>query len=203
MSMQLPLPGAMSRQEPGSVYKPPEQYVFDHIPGLPELLPQFRGIPGFEYFQCCVVNLKRAQEEGWVEVINTVVYTVEGPKGRTDMKLLARGNRVPGASHNSGARLCRADLAVQELTGLWINPNRHKDDETDLGEKIEAALQGVTHNRVTESSTEEDPKEDSSTEDSVARSARSPDPVGERGELQSDEQSGQEPGHVWKPAGVS
>lgn len=122
--MNLQMPEGLSRA-PGPV----RQWIFDHIPSLKELLPQFRGLPGFEYLQCCVNNLRRAQDEGWYEVEKTVIYTVEGPKGSVDMKLLARGKRIPGQPHDSGARLCLCDKSVEPLTGLWINPHKHEDED--------------------------------------------------------------------------
>lgn len=126
--MNLSMPESVPATQPGEPYQP-LRYVFDHIPDLRELLPKFRGRPGFTYLQCCVVNLRRAQDEGWVEVDNTVVYTVEGPKGTADLKLLCRGKLTPGQPCDSGARLCLADKMVEELTGVWINPHNHTEDE--------------------------------------------------------------------------
>jgi len=122
--MDLSMPDKVNRTEPGSIYTP-QTYVFDHWPSLRELLPKWRGRPGFIYFQCAVVNLRRAQDEGWVEVDNTVIYTIEGPRGTVDVKLLCRGKLTPGQPHNSGERLCYADITAQELIGVWINPNQH------------------------------------------------------------------------------
>lgn len=130
MSMNLNLPGNLSRAAPGQPFEA-QEYVFDHVPSLRELLPQYRGLPGFEYMQCCVQHLRRAQDEGWVEVQNTVVYSIEGPNGRVDMKLLARGQRIPGQPHDSGVRLCLCDKTVEKATGLWINPNRHESENSE------------------------------------------------------------------------
>jgi hypothetical protein len=128
MSMDLALPSNLTKTEPGKPFQS-QDYIFDHVPGLRELLPQYRGLPGFDYMQCCVQNLRRAQDEGWVEVERTVIYTIEGELGRVDMKLLARGQRMPGQPHDSGARLCVCDKAVETLTGVHINPNRHTAEE--------------------------------------------------------------------------
>ncbi len=125
--MDLQMPEGLNRT-PGAM----KRWTFDHIPSIKELLPQFRGLPGFEYLQCCVNNLRRAQDEGWSEVEKTVIYTVEGPKGSVDMKLLARGHRIPGQPHDSGARLCLCDTSVQPLTGLWINPHKHPEGAQPL-----------------------------------------------------------------------
>jgi hypothetical protein len=43
------------------------------------------------------------------------------------MKLLARGKPIPGQSLDSGARLLRCDVIVEELTGCWINPHKHDE----------------------------------------------------------------------------
>ena len=131
--MDLSMPQTVPPTEPGELYKP-RSYTFDHIPDLRELLPKFRGRPGFDYLQCCVINLRRAQDEGWVEIDNTVIYIVEGPSGSADMKLMGRGQPIPGQPHNSGARLCVCDKTVEGLTGLWINPHHHieKEDETTI-----------------------------------------------------------------------
>jgi len=127
MTMNLGLPPQVARTEPGQAYRP-QSYVYDHIPALRELLPKHRGIPGFEYLQCSVSNLRRAQDEGWIEVEGTVFYTIEGPKGAADMKLLVRGRRIPGQPYDSGARLCHCDKTIEPLTGLWINPQNHQNE---------------------------------------------------------------------------
>ena len=138
--MDLPLPKTVPPTQPGSVYKS-QTRVFDHIPDLRELLPKFRGLPGFDYLQCTSTNLLRAQEEDWTEVDNTVIYVISGPKGDVSMKLMARGQPIPGQPHNSGARLCECEIAVQELTGLWINPHRHKyEDDKDYTSLSELGL---------------------------------------------------------------
>lgn len=134
MTMNLSMPGTLKTTEPGQPFRP-RQYIFDHVPGLRELLPQYRGLPGYEYLQCCVQNLRRAQDEGWVQVERTVIYTVEGPLGQADMTLMARGKRIPGQPHDSGARLCLCDRTVEELTGVRINPHRPLPEE----ETVEAA----------------------------------------------------------------
>ena len=124
--MDLSMPNQVSQTPPGAVYQP-QQYVFDHWPSIQELLPKWRGRPGFTYVQCCVANLRRAQDEGWVEVDNTVIYTIEGPKGSVDLKLLCRGQLIPGQPHDSGARLCYGDRTGEELTGVFINPHQHTE----------------------------------------------------------------------------
>jgi len=145
--MDLSMPSAVSTTPPGQLYKP-QQFVFDHFPSLRELLPKFRGAPGFTYFQCCVVNLRRAQDEKWKEVDNTVVYTVEGPKGSVDLKLLCRGKLTPGQPHNSGARLCYGDLTAEPLVGLWWNPQDHTEPEPPIEETPDpqSTLPSVTEN---------------------------------------------------------
>ena len=130
MTTSLTLPSNLSTTDPAPPFKI-RNYVFDHIPGLGELLPKHRGRPGFEYLQCCVTNLRRAQDEGWTEVENTMIYVIEGPKGEAHMKLLARGKLIPGQPTDSGARLCLCDTVVQDLTGLWINPQNHLEEDLE------------------------------------------------------------------------
>jgi hypothetical protein len=172
--MELSMPKTVPETEPGSVYVP-RPFTFTHIPDLRELLPKFRGRPGFEYLQCCVANLRRAQDEGWTEVENTVIYTIEGPKGEASMKLLARGKPIPGATHNAGARLCVCDKSVEGLTGVWINPHRHEEspevpDLTTSGDEttcVDLTTQGgpATPKRV------EEPKYEVGTSDSNVNTA--------------------------------
>ncbi len=152
--MELSMPNTVSQTPAGAVYQP-QQYVFPHWPSLAELLPKFRGRPGFTYFQCCVANLRRAQDEGWVEVDNTVIYTIEGPKGSVDLKLLCRGQLIPGQPHDSGARLCYGDLTGEELSGLWINPNQHTDESAP--QTLEPANLPVTLTSESENTPAEPP----------------------------------------------
>ena len=152
--MDLSLPNTVPPTQPGEPYKA-RDFVFNHIPDLRELLPKFRGRPGFEYLQCCLINLRRAQDEGWTEVDNTVIYIVQGPKGEANMKLMGRGQPIPGQPHNSGARLCVCDKTVEDLTGLWINPHQHKDEGTDTLVKTGAPEGGDTQKRVEETPTPE------------------------------------------------
>ena len=128
MTTDLTMPTNVPNSDPASPM-PIRNFSFDHIPGLKELLPKHAGRPGFEYLQCTVANLRRAQDEQWTEVENTMIYTIVGPKGEAHMKLLARGKPIPGQSPNSGARLCQCDKTVQELTGVWINPHKHQESE--------------------------------------------------------------------------
>ena len=124
MTTELQMPTSTDRSAPPEIdiNKP---WMFDHVPGLNELLTKQAGRPGLEYMQCTVVQKRRAQDEGWLPVENTAVYTIVGPKGAVDMELLARGKITPGQPHNSGARLCFCDKSVELLTGLWVNPNQH------------------------------------------------------------------------------
>ena len=96
---------------------PGEKYTFDHVPTLRELLPVHAGVPGFYYLQSSLHNLKKAESEGWLEVANTVTYTISGPSGSVDCKLLCMGARVPGSAYESGKRGCLVDHTIYELTG--------------------------------------------------------------------------------------
>ncbi len=101
-------------------FQEPEAVSYNHIPFLAELLPQYRGMPGFVYAQVCTQTLVRAQSEGWQHLGDRKVYTIVGPQGQADMILLTRGQPIPGQSPDAGARLCGVDNLVQELTGLTI-----------------------------------------------------------------------------------
>ena len=117
----LALPKELWEAPPNSTVTPSTRpFVYDHIPQLSELLPQFRGRPGFVYAQVTNQNLRRAQDESWRKVEGTVIYTIIGPKGEADMELMVRGGLIPGQSPDSGARLCVVDQTVEELTGLTI-----------------------------------------------------------------------------------
>lgn len=137
MTSNMPLPTNLSTSDPAPPFQT-RNWAFDHVPALGELLPKHKGRPGFEYLQCAVTNLRRAQDEHWSEVENTMIYVIEGPKGEAHMKLLARGKPIPGQSTDSGARLCLCDKTVEELTGVWINPHQHTEPEVveTAGESI-------------------------------------------------------------------
>jgi len=142
--MDLSMPNTVPATKPGEPYVE-RDYVYDHVPSLIELLPKFRGRPGMEYMQCCVINLRRAQDEGWTEVDNTVIYIIEGPKGDASMKLLARGKVIVGQPHNSGARLCQCDKAVEDLTGVWINPHNHEEISTEPETEVDTLSSATQH----------------------------------------------------------
>jgi hypothetical protein len=93
-------------------------FVYDHIPQLKELLPQFRGWPGIYYLQVEVNGQSAAEAEGWKEVANSITYKIVGPKGSCDARLYCYGNKVPGVSHQSNKRVCEVDLNIMEITGL-------------------------------------------------------------------------------------
>jgi hypothetical protein len=96
----------------------PKAYAFNKIPYLNDLLPKTAGLPGVIYAQVCTHHARRAQDEGWLRVVGTMVYTIQGPEGCADMELLARGKPIPGAGHLSGARQCLIDTEVYRLTGF-------------------------------------------------------------------------------------
>jgi hypothetical protein len=98
----------------------PRAYTFDHIPILRELLPKQHGRPGLIYAQVHVANLRRAQDQGWREIDGTAAYTIVGPKGHIDMKLMGKGKPIAGIGHASGKRRCVYDLDIEERTGLLV-----------------------------------------------------------------------------------
>jgi hypothetical protein len=117
--------------KPVVVRVPEATVIFDHIPTLKELLPQFHGIPGFYYLQVAVQGKSIAEREGWAPVADRPTYTIMGPEGSCDMNLYCVGDRVPGVTHQSGKRTCEVDLNIREITGLWDDgdPRAFKEPE--------------------------------------------------------------------------
>tara|TARA_Y100000590_G_scaffold413_1_gene607 strand:+ start:5162 stop:5530 length:369 start_codon:yes stop_codon:yes gene_type:complete len=102
---------------------PAEEYIYDHIPTLRELLPSTAGVPGVQYAQISAKNLRRAQDEGWLKISGKQkIYTISGPKGTVDCELYAKGKPIPGQGSQSGARICYVDSEVYKGTG-FKNPN--------------------------------------------------------------------------------
>ena len=99
-----------------------DSFVFDHVPALKELLPRFRGVPGLYYLQCAVQNQVLAQEEGWLEVVDTVIYTIKGPSGHCDTRLYCCGEPIPGGGYQSSKRSCMVDRVILLQTGLVNGP---------------------------------------------------------------------------------
>lgn len=126
----------------GQIVETGEDYVFNSIPSLTELLPTTGGIPGIQYAQVCVHNLKKGQNDGWQRIQGAKVYTILGAGGRADMELLAKGKAIIGQSPDAGARRCWIDEEVYGLTG-HINPKSPK--ETDGGAQSQKAEVKKTH----------------------------------------------------------
>jgi hypothetical protein len=146
MSNPLPMPEHLGNIEP------PKDYYFDgEIPRLKDLLPKLHGQPGFVYLQVCVQNQRRAQDEGWNEVGNTVIYTIKGPKGEAHCKLYAIGKSIPGQSHASGRRVCYVDDEVETLTGLPIQPE-NKIEVKDAQEQTPKGQTSQVENQVQKTS---------------------------------------------------
>jgi len=135
MDSPLPMPTNLGQIEP------PRDYFFDNrIPRLRDLLPKMHGQPGYVYAQVCVQNTRRAQDEGWNEVVNTAVYTIRGPNGEVHCKLYAMGRGIPGQSHASGRRVCLVDDEVEAATGLEIQPGLKVEVEVG-GESAEIKVE--------------------------------------------------------------
>ena len=113
-----------------AAWTPPEQFTYDHVPLLRELLPQLRGVPGFYYLQCSVLNKRRAEAEGWQEVANTVTYSIAGPNGQIDATLYCFGERISGSDYSSGKRDCLVDLDIFEATGHTNKETAEANAET-------------------------------------------------------------------------
>ena len=95
-------------------------YTWDHVPRLHELMTKTAGIPGVEYLQCAVANIRQAQDGGWLRTAGSEqrVFTIIGPDGSIDCELYSRGEPIPGQGPYSGARKCEIDRLIYEVTGL-------------------------------------------------------------------------------------
>lgn len=85
---------------------------------FPSLLPFQGGRPGFEYYQCPHgKEQKAARREGWSQVKDTEIFTIEGPLGTLDLVLLARGEPI-GHDTSNNKRVMFLDPRIEEVTGL-------------------------------------------------------------------------------------
>lgn len=188
MTQHLQMPESLRRTDPADTV--PNPYTFDHVPSLRELLPKHRGMPGYQYVQCTVHRLARAQLEKWVQVNGSVFYRIQGPRGYVDMALMVRGKRTPGQPSNSGARLCFCDDLVLELTGNWINPHEHTEPywTPEAQMLLDSLKEG---NRGEEQKSEEDAGLQSG---SVIREAVQQDSVGQTRAAQLEQPTGSREG---------
>ena len=110
----------------------PRPNTFDHVPDLRELLPKTGGIPGVLYAQVSISNARKAQDEGWGDMHgNLAIYTITGPSGTVDCKLVCKGKPIPGQGSGSGARVCLADDTIYQLTGI-PQPNDGSDTRQEV-----------------------------------------------------------------------
>ncbi len=135
------LPGVAT--ESTVAWTPPEQFTFNHIPLLRELLPQLHGVPGFYYLQCAVANRRRAEAEGWQEVANTVTYTITGPSGQIDATLYCFGERVHGSDYKSGKRDCLVDKAIFAATGHTNEDPKFQEHSAAEPEELPESEQSI------------------------------------------------------------
>jgi hypothetical protein len=119
--MSITLPG-----EPVESYLPKRQTrrVFDHVPRLRELWSN-GGWPGVTYAQCCIHNLKAANDREdrpahLSRIEASEFYSIVGPKGEAQMALVGCGKRIQGAAPEGGERLFFTDGEVEELTGFPV-----------------------------------------------------------------------------------
>lgn len=112
-----------------------ERYVFKGM--IPKLGPSHPGEkfpallknggqPGVFYAQFPVQLVKAAEDSGWSQVSGSngrtlAVYTIEGPLGRVDCMLLAKGRPIPGTAPNSNKRVCRVHKEIKRITGLGLS----------------------------------------------------------------------------------
>ena len=98
-------------------------YTYDFIPQLKDLMPTTAGVPGVTYLQVVTGKHERfAQDDGWGDISGgSRIYTITGPEGSADMRLMCKGAPIIGGDPKSGARECMVDAKVEELTGLHVN----------------------------------------------------------------------------------
>ena len=100
-----------------------EEYVYDHIPTLKELLPASGGRPGVQYAQVTSERLWLAQKSEFRKVSGAqMMYTIRGPKGEVHCELYGEGRPIKGQGSKSGKRICWLDTLIREKTGL-LRPN--------------------------------------------------------------------------------
>lgn len=120
MSTSTDVPFSIDLTEPvgpASAYQRPR--VYDCIPKLgpkfpgddrPSLLPKHGGIVGFVYIQIPVEFHKALQDRGWLDIFDAKTYTIEGPSGSLDMRLMCKGAQIRGLEPTSSKRQCYIPL---------------------------------------------------------------------------------------------
>jgi len=102
----------------------------------PSLLPILGGQPGLTYLQCPVTYLATAERDPdykWQGVKNTSTYTLVGPLGQIDLKLMCSGTILQGSGSQSNRRECLIHKDVEEYTGLSLITGLPKTDEELTG----------------------------------------------------------------------
>ncbi len=117
------------------VTAPEEKFVFKGM--IPKIGPSFKGekvpalletggIPGVLYAQFPVTHMRRAQANNWQQVLGKSgqplpIYAIDGPSGRVDCVLLAKGRAIPGTARTSQKCVCRVHKEIKRITGLGGN----------------------------------------------------------------------------------
>lgn len=110
-------------------FAPQRAFVYQFIPRLKHLLPRLRGLPGVEYAIIPIAYAREYQDDKWLQVEGTVIFTITNPATTQscDCMLVAQGKPVPGQGHLSGARKAHIDRRVYDATG-FTNPLPPKPD---------------------------------------------------------------------------
>lgn len=130
----------MPEQTPEALEEARARYTYDHIPSLKELMPTTAGIPGVEYAQVCVHNIRLAQDLGWGRISgNQKVYTITGPTGSVDCELYCKGKPISGECPQGGRRVCSIDKEIVKLTGVRNGP----PPEREPADQPEVETEGI------------------------------------------------------------
>ena len=91
--------------------------TFTHIPSTKDLFSN-NGRSGIDYALVLTANMARATGEGYEQLTTQNLIAIEGPKGRADVVIMAKGTPISGATSGSFQPRLFVDEGVYETTGL-------------------------------------------------------------------------------------
>jgi hypothetical protein len=111
------------------------------FPQLEELV-RWGGLPGVTYLLAAGENMGKLQRGeipvmcggkdysgSWSMVREIPVLTVKGPKGESDMMLMAQGAPIRGADVTNGRRVCIVDPVLVDKTGIGGSDGKGKSGD--------------------------------------------------------------------------